>query len=144
MELKFPFEITSSGIFGPVARPIAKVDFWSDLSSNWVEIVMLVDSGADYTLLPKFYAEDLGIDLEKDCQAYPTFDIGGSETVYVLKNIKVKLGEWGFNIPVGFLERDNVPPLLGRQNFLEDFKITFFKHTTSFSDYKKHKIIQKL
>ncbi len=138
MEIKFPFEIKSSGIFGPVARPVAKVDFWSKLSNNWVEIIMLVDTGADYTLLPKFYAEDLGISLEKDCKPYSTFGVGGSETVYVLKSIKAKLGKWGFVMPVGFLERDNIPALLGRQNFLENFKVTFFRYTTSFSDFAKH------
>lgn len=137
MEIKFPFEIKSSGIFGPVARPVAKVDFWSKLSNNWVEIIMLVDSGADYTLLPRFYAEDLGINLEKDCKTYSTFGIGGSETVYILRNFKVKLGQWQFNIPVGFLERDNIPPLLGRQNFLENFKVVFHQHATFFSDFKK-------
>lgn len=139
MEIKFPFEIKSSGIFGPVARPVAKVDFWSKLSNNWIEIIMLVDSGADYSLLPKFYAEDLGINLEKDCKPYSTFGVGGSETVYVLRKIKVKLGNWEFTLPVGFLERDNIPPLLGRQNFLEDFKVTFFRYTTSFSDFGKYK-----
>lgn len=100
---------------------------------------MLVDTGADYTLLPKFYAEDLGISLEKDCIPYSTFGVGGSEMVYVLKNINVRLSEWEFNIPVGFLERDNIPPLLGRQNFLEDFKVVFFKHTTSFSGFRKRR-----
>lgn len=137
MEVRFPFEIRSSGIFGPIARPVAKVDFWSRLSSNWVEVLLLVDSGADYTLLPKFYAEDLGINLEKECEAYSTFGIGGSETVFVLKNAKVKLGKWEFNIPVGFLERDNIPPLLGRQKFIDDFKVTFFKHSTSFSNFQR-------
>lgn len=137
MKIKFPFEIKSSGIFGPAARPIAKVDFWSKLTNNWVEIIMLVDTGADYSLLPKFYAEDLGIDLEKECQSYSTFGVGGSEIVYALKNIRVKLGTWQFDVPVGFLERDNIPPLLGRQDFLEDFKVVFFEHTTSFSSYSK-------
>lgn len=137
MEIKFPFEIRSSGIFGPIARPVAKIDFWSRVSNNWVEILMLVDTGADYTLLPKFYAEDLGINLETECNAYSTFGIGGSETVFVLKNAKVKLGELKFNIPIGFLERDNIPPLLGRQNFIENFKVTFFKHYTSFSNFRE-------
>lgn len=136
MEVKFPFEIKSSGIFGEIARPAAKVDFWSRFSNNWIEILMLVDSGADYTLLPKFYAEDLGVNLEKECKLYSTFGIGGSETVFILEDAKVRLGEWEFSIPIGFLERDNIPPLLGRQNFMEDFKVVFFKRFTSFSDFQ--------
>ena len=136
MEVKFPFEVKRSGIFGQTARPVARVDFWSQLTKDWVEIIMLVDSGADYTLLPRFYALDLGVNLEKDCRPYSTFGIGGAETVYIFQKEKVKLGKWQFAIPVGFLERDNIPPLLGREKFLEKFKVVFCQHTTSFSHFK--------
>lgn len=135
--VKFPFEITNSQIFGQIYRPIARVDFWSKTIKNWVEIIMLVDTGADYTLLPKFYAEDLGVNLEKDCQPFSTLGIGGSETVYLFKKMEVKLGSWRLTVPIGFLEHDNVPPLLGRQNFLEDFRVLLFRHTAEFSDFKK-------
>lgn len=134
--IKFPFEATNSQIFGQISRPIARVDFWSKAIKNWVEIIMLIDTGADYTLLPKFYAEDLGINLEKDCQPFSTLGIGGSEAVYLIKKMQIKLGDWQLEIPVGFLKRDNIPPLLGRQSFLEDFKVLLFRHTTEFSDFK--------
>lgn len=133
MEVKFPFEVRSSGIFGPIRRPIAKVDFWSRVRNDWVELIMLVDTGADYTLLPKFYAEDLGINLERESVPYTTLGVGGSETVYLLKELRAKLGRWEFSPPVGFLERDNIPPLLGRQRGLEDFKLTLQRHVTFFS-----------
>lgn len=38
---------------------------------------MIVDTGADYTLLPRFMAEKLGINLEKDCKDFTTFGVGG-------------------------------------------------------------------
>lgn len=136
MEIQFPFEIKNSGIFGKTARPVAKVDFWSKLTNNWVSVIMLVDTGADYTLLPKFYADYLGVNLEKDCQPFSTFGVGGSETVYLLKKMKIQLGNWQIKIPVGFLERDDIPPLLGRQGFLEKFKVVFFRYSTSFSDFQ--------
>jgi len=129
----FPFEKRKSRVFASVSRPVARVDFWSNLSGNWVEILMLVDSGADYSLLPKFYAQNLGIDLKKDCKKFNTSGIGGEEQVYLLEKQKVKLGAWQLKVPVGFLERDNIPPLLGRQEFLERFKVTFFRHKTYFS-----------
>ena len=94
---------------------------------------MIVDTGADYTLLPYFYAYDLGINLKKDCKPYSTPGVGGKEKVYIFKKAKVKLGNWERMIPVGFLERDNIPPLLGRQGFLETFNVLFARHITSFS-----------
>lgn len=94
---------------------------------------MIVDTGADYTLLPRFYALDLGIDLEKDCKPYLTSGIGGTEQVFIFKKTKVKLEKWEKEVPIGFLDRDNIPPLLGRQGFLEKLRVTFYRHITFFS-----------
>ena len=95
--------------------------------------MMIVDSGADYTLLPRYMAEDLGIGFKKDCLPYRTAGIGGSETVYVFPMAKARLGRWERHIPVGFLSRDDVPPLLGRHKFMETFRVLFSRRTTRFS-----------
>ena len=137
MAVRFPFEIKSSGVFGPIRRPVAKVDFWSRLTKNWVEIILLVDTGADYTLLPKFYAEDLGVDVERECAPHITSGVGGGERVYLLPRMHVRIDGWELAVPVGFLERDNIPALLGRQYFLEDFKVEFHRHITAFSHYRR-------
>ena len=133
VDVKFNFEESASEIFGTVWRQVAKVGFWSRKIRGWVDVIMIIDTGADYTILPRFYAADLGVNLHKECVSYRTFGIGGSEKVYLLKNAKVKLGKWERFIPVGFINRENVPPLLGRQEFLETFKITLMNHATSFS-----------
>lgn len=88
---------------------------------------MIVDTGADYTLLPRYMAEKLGIDLEKDCRIFSTYGIGGGEKVYFIEQLKVKLGDLEKIIPVGFLDRDEVPPLMGRHHFLETFDTEFLK-----------------
>ncbi len=131
--LKFPFEKHPSTIFSEVYRPMAKVSFWSNKIKQWVEIIMIVDTGADYTLLPRFYSVDLGIDLNQECVPYSTTGVGGAEEVYIFKKAKVKLGKWQRIIPIGFLDRDDIPPLLGRQGFLETFKLSFYRHNTYFS-----------
>jgi len=134
MVLKFPFRKEKSPIFGTIYRPVCKVSFWSERGQYWAEVWMIVDTGADYTLLPRYLAEDLGIDLEKDCKVFVTEGIGGSERVYFLPEIKAKLGDWKRIIPLGFLERDEVPPLMGRQLFLETFETHFSTdHMVSFS-----------
>lgn len=94
---------------------------------------MIVDTGADYTILPRFYVFDLGVNLNKDCRTYQTFGIGGNEKVYLLRNARVRLGKWKDSVPIGFLNRDDIPPLLGRQEFLEIFKVTLVNHITIFS-----------
>ena len=96
---------------------------------------MVVDSGADYTLLPGFMAHELGIDIEKECQSHYSTGIGGTDKVYLLPKAKVKLGETEKIIPVGFLDRNEIPPLMGRQLFMETFETYFSsRHITYFTD----------
>lgn len=135
MVLSFKFRKEKSLLFGEIYRPIAQVFFWSKIAHEWIEVWMIVDTGADYTLLPHYLVNDLGIDLESDCRIFSTGGIGGIEKVYLLKEkLKVKLGKWEEKIPIGFLERDEIPPLLGRQDFLEKFETLFSKnHVVSFS-----------
>lgn len=133
MEVNFPFEKRSSSIFGTVWRPVALVEFRSLTDpAIWTTIRMIVDTGADYTLLPRSYAKALGVNLERDCKPFETLGIGGHEVVYVHPRITVRLGAWEAEVPVGFLERDAVPALLGRQQCLEALSVLFEKHTTIF------------
>ncbi len=134
MVLKFSFRFEKSPILGLIYRPVAQVFFWSSKEKKWTEIWMIVDTGADYTLLPRFMAQELRIDLEKDCKIFSTYGVGGKERVYFLPKMKVKLGKWERTIPVGFLERNEIPPLLGRHLFLETFETLFSSnHIVSFS-----------
>ena len=134
MALKFKFSKEKSSLLGVIYRPVAQMRFWSENGKYWTEVWVIVDTGADYTLLPRFLAQDLQIDLEKDCRIYSTFGVGGSQQVYFLPKIKVKLGQWNREIPVGFLASDEIPPLAGRHLFLETFGVCFSKnHIVSFS-----------
>lgn len=134
MGLKFSFREEKSLIFNKIYRPVAQVFFLSKKDNQWIESWMIIDTGADYSLLPRFMADQLGINLEKDCQVFYTRGIGGTEKVYLKKNLKVKIGSWEKIVPVGFLDKDNIPPLLGRQGFLETFEVLFSSnHTVNFS-----------
>lgn len=96
---------------------------------------MIVDTGADYTLLPRYLANNLGVNLEKDCKIFTTYGVGGGERVYFLPKTKVKLGNWERFIPIGFLERNEIPPLMGRHLFLETFESLFSSnYTVTFSN----------
>jgi len=94
---------------------------------------MLVDTGADYTLLPHVYASHLGVGFDRDCQVFNTMGVGGTERVYLKRRWPMQLGPWRRETPLGFLTRKDVPPLLGRQACLETFKLTFFRHRTTFA-----------
>ena len=135
MALVFPFEESHSTILGTVYRPVAQVLFKNLRADKWREMWMIVDTGADYTLLPRYMAEHLEVDIEHDCKIFHTTGIGGTERVYLLPEIQVRLGEFARVIPVGFIDRNEVPPLLGRHLFMETFEVYFSSdHKTYFSD----------
>lgn len=139
MKVSFPFERMESSILGTIWRPVAEVRFQRKTSGKWRSVWMIVDTGADYTLLPRFMADKLDVDVEHECQIFSTAGIGGSEKVYFLPKITVQLGDLQKTIPVGFLDRNEVPPPLGRHLFMETLETYFSSdHNTRFSDQPFH------
>lgn len=135
MPVKFQFKEYPSKIFGNVRRPAAEVFFQHQKDKSWQPITMLIDTGADYTLLPYFLAHPLGINLITDCKLIHTQGVGGTSKVYLYKKkIKVKLGQFKREIPIGFLFNDYIPPLLGRQEFFETFRVVFDKFSVQFEE----------
>ena len=130
----FAFERRPSPLFGAVHRPLAIIRLWSRKVDGWVDVAALVDTGADYTLLPHVYASYLGIQLDRETVLFSTMGVGGSERVCVMRHWPMRLGPWQRNIPLGFLTRNDIPPLLGRQACLETFRLTLFRHRTTFVD----------
>lgn len=128
----FPFTFIDNSSLGKIYRPYVTISVFSKLRNKWQPVEMVVDSGADYSLFPKKYADIFGINLQKDCFIEKTMGIGGSEKVYQLKKIKIKLGDFEKEIPAGFLERDDVPPLFGRLGCLEIFRLIFEEKTSVF------------
>jgi len=135
MSITFPFKEEESSIFKKIKRPLAEVYFQTNKSKKWQSVEMIVDSGADYTLLPKFLSNELEIDLNKDTEKVSTSGIGGSTTVFLLKKrLRVKIGNYERNIVIGFADNNFIPALLGRYTFLETFRVVFEKFTTTFSE----------
>lgn len=131
--ISFPYEEKPSPIFRIVRRPIALVKVFSLKRKRWIEYTMIVDTGADYTVFPRSVAADLKINIEKECKEYLTKGVGGSERVFIsTKNVLIQIGDSTLKIPVGFLDRDDIPPLLGRQECLDMFELTFTNFFTSF------------
>lgn len=127
-----PFSFIIGDEFGDIYRPYVYIFIFSKRSNEWVPVRMIVDSGADFTLLPRKYAAILGIDLEKECKLNSSSGIGGEEKIYQYKSLPIKIGNWEKKIPVGFLLRDSVPPLLGRLGCLEILKVIFNNKRTVF------------
>ena len=107
MNVKFHFEDLGQTPYGHIWRPVAKVSLQSTNSNKWVIIWMIVDTGADYTILPRHFSEKLRISLEKECIKDITFGVGGGQTIYFYKSkVTVKIGNLTRNIPLGFFDNN--------------------------------------
>lgn len=129
MDVSFKYEDGGVSNFGQIRRPVAKVTFTSPrLPEKTVTVWMVVDTGADYSILPHHLSEKLRVSLAEDCIKDVTYGVGGQQAVYFLKNkIQAEIGNIHKMVPLAFLDNNEVPPLLGRQGFLETFDTEFLK-----------------
>ncbi len=135
MDVDFDYDYVGRGIHGKIYRPVAKVTFKSTKSKSFVSSWMVVDSGADQSILPKSLAVRLNVSLEKDCVKDVTIGVGGAKYIYFMKTkIQATIGHFQRMVPIAFVESDDIPPLLGRLGFMEIFDVLFSK---------KHKVIFK-
>lgn len=128
---RFSFKRVGKSPFGPIDRPLVDVFFQSQDHHRIVPVKMIIDTGADYTLLPARYADLLAVSLERECVRNMSQGIGGKEAVYLFrKKIKIFINRWSAEIPLGFLHRDDVPPLLGRLLCLEKISLLMRRKIT--------------
>lgn len=125
MQVRSPFTYIGDTKLGTIYRPYIVIRAYSKRKKGWQQIEMIIDSGADYTLFPKRFSEILGVDLKRDCEIENTKGIGGKEKVYQYKKLPLMIGTWKKEVPVGFLGRNDIPPLLGRLKCLEKLDLGF-------------------
>ncbi|KKQ89994.1 MAG: hypothetical protein UT11_C0015G0001 [Berkelbacteria bacterium GW2011_GWA2_38_9] len=126
MKARFPYKYVGKVYFGEIFRPVAKISFKSPSSELEATVWLIVDSGADFTILPKYLALDLGISLEHDCISDITKGIGGFQKIFLLKNpIEIKIGKVSKKVPIAFFDSNELPALMGRLGFMERFNVEF-------------------
>jgi predicted aspartyl protease len=84
----------------------------------------VVDSGADYTVLPGSFAEELGVDLTEA----PRMDLCGVAGIDVparLADITFRIGDSDVTVPCLFSSNQDTPYLLGRMGFFSRFNVLF-------------------
>ena len=128
MIAQFQFETAGKCFFGTVYRPVAQVSFKSYKNDIWTDAWLIIDTGADFTILPRYLSQELQISLEEDCIKAATSGVGGEQTIYLCKTkVTVKIGKIERKIPLAFFDSNEVPALLGRLGFLETFNTEFLK-----------------
>lgn len=115
-----------------VYRP--KIEVILSNGEESISLVMLVDSGADTSLIPLYIAETLNLkftDTMTSTSASEDFETGISEVHVDLKkgNKIIKLGRMPVLVNLDTDMKRNTHLLLGRNNFFKKFDITFRENT---------------
>ncbi len=123
MKKCFKFARENSSSLGFVYRPIAKVGL-KDANGDMFELSMLVDSGADISILSKRIGDIMGVDVEQG-EAKVFRGIVGEMMAYVHK-ISLFIDGEEVETRVAFALSE-VPNLLGRLDIFKNFEISFRK-----------------
>src|SRR3989338_2984614 len=119
----FKYKEESLGIGkGTIKRPVADV-FLKTKTNTWIEFHPYIDSGADVTLIPLSLGRLIGLVAdEKKIQ-----QIGGirGSVPIIYSKIEMKLGKHTFYCDIAWALNEDVPPLLGRKDVFNFFRITF-------------------
>ncbi|MBI2667875.1 aspartyl protease family protein [Candidatus Woesearchaeota archaeon] len=100
-------------------------------SKDKIDIIGLLDSGADYSVIPKDMAEILGLDLSSKSEEIG--GIGGNvKAIKTKMKINISKGRENYTFLIGVYAveddmKDDFPILIGREDFFDKFKITFIE-----------------
>jgi hypothetical protein len=89
------------------------------------KLSMLVDSGADISIIPKWTGEDLGLKVDENDYIEKAEGVNGTVD-YVIKNLTFNIDGHVFKAPVGWVQTEDVEDiLLGREVVFDLFDFEF-------------------
>lgn len=124
-EIQFKTKKELSDIFGPIWRPVIPVKFRSE--DNILSCEVLVDSGADVSLIPKRVGNYLGFTLTDEEEIKELYGIGEGVAPFLIRQISITIGDVEKQIRVGWCLIEEIPILLGRLDLFSLFDIKFMQ-----------------
>lgn len=103
--------------------PVANVFFRSQTGERF-SLLLVIDSGAAISALPRSDAIGLGIELE-DGVLFSVAGIGVRPVRAWRHEVTVEMGTESFTLPLAFLDHDAAPRVLGREGIFNRFTVIF-------------------
>lgn len=122
--IEFTFDTFSSPSLGRIDKPFARVRFIS--RQRIFDVKLLIDSGADVTLLPRGIGIRLGLQKPAPQELTQIGGISGGVTA-VYRNIFLGIENIVFPCQVAWVQNEKVPPVLGRADIFDRFHVEFKK-----------------
>ena len=118
----FRYKEESLGGRGTIQRPVADVSLKTK-NNSWIEFHPYIDSGADVIMVPLSLGKLLGFEIDEG-KIQQIGGIRGSVPVIYAKT-GMRIGKEEFLVRVAWALIEDVPPLLGRTDVFDIFKVTF-------------------
>ena len=120
--IEFEFEKIRTEKLGEILKPIIPVTIIGPKRN--LNIFMLLDSGADLSLIPYSVGETIGLELDFENRS-EVQGIGEGSVPYILTKIKLKIEKVEISARVGWALIEEVPFILGRLDLFQKFSIEF-------------------
>lgn len=121
---RFSYQPKITKHYGEIPDP--KVSIFIKTLFGFEPIAFLVDTGADLSMLPRSWAQRLGIKL-KNLPSHSMLTASGKEMKVYRGQITIKLGQTSkkITLPCTFTASDKTPLLLGRLGIFAIFTLEF-------------------
>jgi hypothetical protein len=120
--VEFTYRKEKSGLLGDILKPIAQLEIRTE-ESDWFQVIMYIDSGADISLVPRNFGALLGLDLTKNLGQIR--GIGEAIVPLSLQDVTLRVENHEVKVKIAVALIDEVPYVLGRYDFFKLFKISF-------------------
>jgi len=121
VSIEFPL-INKRTSFGIVPDSLIPVEILSKFGYQTLQFIL--DTGADFTMLPHHMADVIGIDLTT-CPQSISYGIEGDGVKVYMGKIQIKIGQVELKVRCLFSEKETTPYILGRADIFSTFNITF-------------------
>jgi hypothetical protein len=119
---EYRFARMTSKKFGEVYEPTIPVEIIGP--DKTVEALMVVDSGADISLLPHWVAEIVGLLLNTENRR-DIHGIGEESIPYILDTVRMRIADSEISPRIAWALDEEVPFVLGRLDVFKKFSIEF-------------------
>ncbi len=122
---QFKYKEEKSDIFGNVKRPVIKLEIYSELTKSWLILEnVLVDSGADISLLPRDIGESLVKDITEGREVKLRGIVPFIRLPGFIHKLKLKLNGAEFEAPVVIVDSEYAHPIFGRIDGMDRFAVS--------------------
>jgi len=126
--MRFSYKEKESRILGVILRPLIKIEVFSEKYRDWETIDdVLIDTGADLTVLPRFIGESIINDVTIGEYTEIKGIVPTSLLIAFIHRLKIKAADKEFETKVAIADSNDVPPILGRYEALDLFNLEFKK-----------------